>query len=85
MAKSLRAKKSVKARAERRKKVFEPYEKERALRLAQKLGSVKETEEMEVDAASEEPKKKISTSGWKGSRNDAYKKKKAKKNKALKF
>ena len=39
-------------------------------------GIIEEQEVMEID------EKKISTSGWKGSRNDAYKKKKAQQTKA---
>lgn len=93
MAKSLRSKRELRNRGIKRERVNGPAEKEREYRLAEKAQSrlIKEkaeqqqkdnsssSEQMEVDD------KKVSTSGWKGSRNDAYKKKKAKVNSALTF
>uniref|UniRef100_A0A060T9P7 ARAD1D16610p n=1 Tax=Blastobotrys adeninivorans TaxID=409370 RepID=A0A060T9P7_BLAAD len=88
MGKSLRAKQKVRFRGIKREKVFGPAEHARAIRLAQKIGSKvneKAEDKMETDETeqTEENKPKVSTSGWKGSRNDGYKKKKT--NKALLF
>lgn len=101
MGKSLRNKSKLKFRTIKRAQgVFGKVDKERTLRLAQKLGTagtgasasaepaeaVPAEDVMETEAVAEEPaaveaegeKKKVSTSGWKGSRNDSYKKRQAK-------
>ncbi|KAK9461100.1 uncharacterized protein V1516DRAFT_332944 [Lipomyces oligophaga] len=109
MAKSLRAKSRVRARAIRREKVFEPVELARVKRLASKLSSsatpsslqaAASSESMEIDSLSTSTtaipvavstsvgltaipaEAKISTSGWKGSRNEQWKQKKASKSSA---
>jgi predicted phage gp36 major capsid-like protein len=95
MAKSLRSKTKVRFRAIKRTSVFGQTENERAERLARRaqenlekqnltLASEevqKPTEEV-TDEIMEVDDKKISTSGWKGSRNDSFKKKQAKKRRA---
>lgn len=92
MGKSLRAKQKLRFRGIKREKIFGPAEHARAIRLAQKIGSKvneKAEDKMETDEneqteqTEQQNKPKVSTSGWKGSRNDGYKKKK--KNKALTF
>ncbi|CDO52937.1 similar to Saccharomyces cerevisiae YBL028C Protein of unknown function that may interact with ribosomes [Geotrichum candidum] len=106
MGKSLRSKSKLKFRTIKRATgVFGKADKDRAQRLAAKLGTLAKKQLKEnnndddvkqdgedvsmeqVDAAADEnsmeddsSKPKVSTSGWKGSRNDAYKKRKASKN-----
>ncbi|KAA8898793.1 hypothetical protein TRICI_006477 [Trichomonascus ciferrii] len=82
MAKSLRNKKEVRNRGMLRDKVFGPVEKAREQRLAEKAKArlkqqkgEEEVEDMEVDKEETENKSKVSTSGWRGGRNDTYKKK----------
>lgn len=64
-----------------RDKVFGPVEKAREQRLAEKVKArlkqqkgEEDVEDMEVDKE-EANKPKVSTSGWRGARNDDYKKK----------
>lgn len=90
MAKSLRAKTKVRFRGVKRQTIWGDADKARTLRLAEKLHGkpaeqiLQEQAEkaLERDADKDvemhdnsEPK--VSTSGWKGSRNDSYKKSKA--------
>lgn len=102
MAKSLRSKSKLRAKSIKRKGEFTKYIDGRNLRLAQKLADhtqkqeeakadkpEKEEESMELDSKTTEASdKKVSTSGWRDSRTQIYKKvkaKKSKKNKSLKF
>ncbi|CAN6647003.1 hypothetical protein TRVA0_022S00716 [Trichomonascus vanleenenianus] len=80
MGKSLRAKTKVRNRCIKRDVVYGPNDKARTERLAAKLGSMPAADKMEADKPEEEDKMeedkpKVSTSGWKGSRNDDFKKK----------
>lgn len=98
MAKSLRSKPRLKAKAVKRKEVYTKEADNRIQRLHEKLQRQleqqkeqraeqeqenKKDESMELD----EPNKntKISTSGWRDSRKQRYRRRKAAKSKTLKF
>ncbi|KAK6202308.1 uncharacterized protein RJT21DRAFT_118314 [Scheffersomyces amazonensis] len=99
MAKSLRSKSKLKAKSVKRGGVFANFVDNRNERLAKKMKehtakqeeAKKSTEQEDGDAiittTSEESDKKISTSGWRDSRKQIYKKKqiKNKKSKTMKF
>ncbi|KAG2735848.1 hypothetical protein G9P44_002062 [Scheffersomyces stipitis] len=104
MGKSLRSKSKLRAKSIKRKGVFSNFVDERNKRLADKMAdATKKQEEAKKAAAAEEgtePKedtmdveekdsKKVSTSGWRDSRKQIYKKKQIKNkkggNKTLKF
>lgn len=82
MAKSLRSKNVLRAKSIKREKVFQVMEDKRKQRLAEKMA-----EELENQPKAEVPEiKKVSTSGWRDSRSQKYKQKKAsKKKKTMKF
>jgi hypothetical protein len=87
MAKSLRSKRELRNRGVLREKVFGPAEKAREQRLAEKVKArlkqqkgEEDVDDMEVDKEETENKPKVSTSGWRGARNDDYKKKNSTKN-----
>ncbi|RCK64505.1 hypothetical protein Cantr_00100 [Candida viswanathii] len=102
MAKSLRSKSKLQAKSVKRKGEFSKFVDERNKRIAAKLAeetkkqdelkkqqkkedNEDETKTMDVDEAKDT--KKVSTSGWRDSRSQAYKQRqlKNKKRKALKF
>ncbi|KAK6461463.1 hypothetical protein DFJ63DRAFT_319733 [Scheffersomyces coipomensis] len=101
MGKSLRSKSKLKAKSVKRKGVFAEFVDNRNARLAKKdeestkkqaKESAKESDKIDQDTAIVDdedatPAKKISTSGWRDSRGQIYKKKqiKNKKNKTVKF
>ncbi|CUM63177.1 uncharacterized protein PRCAT00000745001 [Priceomyces carsonii] len=88
MAKSLRSKSKLRSKSLKRKGEFSKAVDERTRRLAEKLKQTDETQqhpekskvqEMELDQP-----KKISTSGWRDSRKQSFKRKKSTK-KTLRF
>lgn len=86
MAKSLRSKTKLKAKSIKRAGVFSKVEDLRRQRIAEKLNR-KDDDDMKEDKVDDKINEKpVSTSGWRGSRKQQYKKKQAaKRNKSLKF
>lgn len=93
MAKSLRSKNVLRAKSVKRNNVFQVMEDKRKQRLADKMAQELAKQEktgskLPEDEDAMKDDKKISTSGWRDSRNQRYKQKKSsksKKNKTLKF